>query len=275
MPVFETPGSVTLQIKIPAGHVVLTTSDEPKTEVELVSHGRRGSEALEQIVVTAHERPGGHVISIEQQDRLRWGPISINWGGDVEVRVICPAGADLEFSGASADLSASGRFGKVSAKTASGDLALGSVADKLHVKTASGDVAIQRIESEGSVQTVSGDVEIECVEATLTMRTVSGDVEVGRVRAPLTVTTTSGDVAIKTVERGEVRVQSVSGDSRIGVAQGTGVWMDATSLSGDLKSELGVADDAPAETSGEIVPLQVKSVSGDVRFVRAAAPSAD
>jgi DUF4097 and DUF4098 domain-containing protein YvlB len=273
VPVFETPGSVTLQIKIPAGHVVVTTSDEPKTDVELVSHGRRGSEAAEQIAVSAHERPGGHVISIEQRDRLRWGPISINWGGDIEVRVTCPAGCDLEFSGASADLGASGLFGKVEAKTASGDLRLGSIAGKLTVKTASGDVAIQKIESEGSVQTVSGDVEIERIDATLTMRTVSGDVDVGRVRAPLAVTTTSGDVAIRTVEGGEVRIQSVSGDSRIGVAQGTGVWMDASSLSGDLKSELGVADDAPSEAAGEIVPLHVKSVSGDVRFVRASRPN--
>jgi DUF4097 and DUF4098 domain-containing protein YvlB len=272
MPVFETPGSVELQIRLPAGRVIVNTADEPKTEVELVPHGRRGDEALEQITVTAHERPGGHVISIERRDRIRWGPISIDWGeGDIEVRVVCPTGTDLDFNGASADLSASGHFGKVSAKSASGDLRLGSVSGKLQIKTASGDVSVQAIEADSNVVTVSGDVDIESVDADLTARTVSGDVELGRVRAPLTLSTTSGDVDVKAVERGEVRVQSVSGDARIGVAQGTGVWMDASSLSGDLSSELGTVSDPPSEPEGEIVPLRVKSVSGDVSFVRAAA----
>jgi hypothetical protein len=273
VPVYETPGSVTLEIRLPAGHVTVKTTDEPRTEVELIPRGRRGEEAVEQIVVSAHEQPGGHVVTIEQQDRFRWGPISISWGGDIEIRITCPAGADLDFNGASADLSASGRFGKVSAKTASGDLRLGEVAGKLEIKTASGDVAVQSIETDSALNTVSGDVVVGRLEAALTARTISGDVELERVRAPLTLSTTSGDVAVKAVEAGEVRIQTVSGDARVGVAQGTPVWMDATSVSGDLKSELGVVDDAPPENGGdEIVPLHVKTVSGDVAFVRAGAP---
>jgi DUF4097 and DUF4098 domain-containing protein YvlB len=270
--VFETPGSVELQIRLPAGHVVLNTTDEPQTHVELVPKGRRGAEAIEQIKVEAQERPGGHVISIERRDRIRWGPISIDWGeGDVEVRVACPHGSDLEFNAASADLSASGRFGKVAAKTASGDLRFGTIGGKLSIKTASGDVSVQTVEADANVVTVSGDVDIEGIEADLTARTVSGDVALGRVRAPLTLSTTSGDVAVKVVERGDVRIQSVSGDTRIGVAHGTGVWLDASSLSGDLKSELADVQDVPADAEGEIVPLRVKSVSGDVSFVRASA----
>jgi hypothetical protein len=275
MPVFETPGSVTLEIRLPSGHVSVTTTDEPKTEVELVPRGRRGQEAADEIAVEARERPGGHVISIEKRDRIKWGPISIDWGGDVDVRVTCPAGADLDFNGASTDLSGTGEFGKVSAKTASGDLQLGRVGGKLQVKTASGDVSVQAIESDSSLVTVSGDVEVQRVEAALTARTVSGDVELGRVRAPLTLSTTSGDIAVKAVEGGDVRIQSVSGDARIGVAQGTGVWMDASSISGKLDSELGVVDDAPSDKSGEVVPLQVKTVSGDVLFVRASPAVAD
>jgi hypothetical protein len=272
VPVFETPGNVTLQIRLPAGHVTVKTEDEPKTEVELVARGRKGEEALEQIVVSAHEQPGGHVVSIEQEDRFRWGPISINWGGDIEARITCPTGTDLDFNGASADLSASGRFGKVSAKTASGDLRLGEIAGKLQVKTASGDVFVQAIETESALNTVSGDVGVKRIDASLTARTVSGDVELGRVRGPLLLSTTSGDVAVEAVEAGDVRIQTVSGDARVGVAQGTAVWMDATSVSGDLKSELGPGDDVPPESDGdEIVPLHVKTVSGDVAFVRAAA----
>ena len=68
----------------------------------------------------------------------------------------------------------------------------------------------------------------------------------------------------------------MSGDARIGVARGTRVWIDAVSVSGDLESELGLADQAPAagsaeqEPGGAVVPLHVKTVSGDVNIVRAA-----
>jgi DUF4097 and DUF4098 domain-containing protein YvlB len=276
VPLFQTPGSVELQIRLPAGRATVKTADEPITNVELVPRGRRGEEAIEQIIVRADEKPGGHVISIERKDRIKWGPLAIDWGeGDVEITVTCPTGTDIEFNGASADLSALGSYGKVAAKTASGDLRLGEIAGGLQVKTASGDVSVQRIESESSLQTVSGDVDVEWVNASLTARTVSGDVELGRVRASLTLGTTSGDVAVKAVEAGEVKIQTVSGDARVGVTQGTAVWMDAVSVSGTLRSELGVADNAPEQERDDIVPLQVKTVSGDVSFVRATAPIAD
>jgi Putative adhesin len=269
MPVFDTPGGVTLEIRLPAGHVTVKTADVPSTEVELIPHGRRGEEALEQIVVSAREQPGGHVVSVEQRDRFRWGPISINWGHEVEIRITCPLGSDLRFDGASCDLGAAGQFGKVEAKTASGDLRLGEISGKLQAKTASGDVSVQVVEAEAAVVTVSGDVELGRVDAALNTRTVSGTVELGVVRAPVAVATTSGDVAVRAVERGEVRVQTVSGEARLGVAEGTAVWLDASSVSGELRSELGVLEEKISDSSGDVVPLHVKTVSGDVTFVRA------
>jgi DUF4097 and DUF4098 domain-containing protein YvlB len=271
VPVFDTPGAVALEIRLPAGRVVVDSWDESRTDVELVALGRRGEEALEQISVSARELPGGHVVSIEQRDHFRWGPIAISWGSDVEVRISCPSGANVDFDGASADLSATGSYGKVSVRTASGDLRLGEIVEKLQVKTASGDVAVQAIRTESTITTVSGDVGAELVGAPLSVRTVSGDVELGRVRAPVTAQTTSGDVALRTVEGGEVRVQTVSGDARVGVAQGTAVWMDAVSVSGDLRSDLGMVEEAPEGSDADVVPLHVKTVSGDVSVVRAAA----
>jgi hypothetical protein len=48
--------------------------------------------------------------------------------------------------------------------------------------------------------------------------------------------------------------------------------VDAASVSGDLGSELGLeGDEATGESEAEVVPLHVKTVSGDVAVVRAAA----
>jgi hypothetical protein len=65
----------------------------------------------------------------------------------------------------------------------------------------------------------------------------------------------------------------VSGDVRVGVGRGTRVWIDAGTISGDLGSELGLDDTDPADDAGAggglVVPLHVKTVSGDVSIVRA------
>ncbi len=258
MPQFDTPGSVALEIRLPSGRVRVTTVDEPRTVVELIAKGRRGSDALEDIVIRSDERPGGHAITIEQKDKFRWGPIQISWGGDFEVHITCPPGADLDLAGGSTDLEVAGRLGEVTAKSASGDIKIEDVTRRLQLKTASGDISVGTIEAEGTVVTVSGDLDIRRVLAPLNARTVSGDVQIGA------------------IEAGDLQMQTVSGDIRIGVARGTRVWIDAVSVSGDLDSELGLADQAPETdsdeegTGGAVVPLHVKTVSGDVNIVRAA-----
>jgi Putative adhesin len=279
MEVFDTPGSVSLQFRLPSGRVVVTTADQPQTSVELVPLGRGGHDAIEAVEVTCRERAGGHVITVDEKERIRWGPIRISWGGNVEVRVVCPHGADLELSAGSTDLRVTGELGEVSARTASGDIQLDTVQDKIAVKTASGDISIGTIQDGGSAGTVSGDLGIRQVEGALTARSVSGDVRIGSLQAPLILSTTSGDIELEAVEAGDVRLQSVSGDIRVGVRRGTRVFIDAASVSGDLVSELGVSDDRPAaseEEDGneEVVPLHVKTVSGDVKIVSAARVSA-
>ena len=273
MPTFDTPGSVSLEIKLPSGRVVVTTADEPRTTVEVVALGRRGQDAIEEIEIAMDERAGHRVVRIEQKDRFRWGPIQITWGGDFECRVTCPPGTDLDLSGASTDVRVEGDLGEVSVRTASGDIRLGGVAGPLQVKTASGDVSLGALVGEGSVVTVSGDIGVECVDTALTTRSVSGDVAIASVAGEVGVSTTSGDVEIRAVRGGDVRVQTVSGDVRVGIARGTRVWIDAASVSGDLESELGLGDveDPSGDSEDSVVPLHVKTVSGDVSVVRAAA----
>ena len=272
MHVFETPGSVSLQVKLPSGRVLVTTADEPRTTVEVVAVGRRGQDAIDEIEVTMDERLGRNVIKVEQKDRFRWGPIQITWGGDFECRIVCPLGTDLDLAGGSTDLRSDGELGAVSVRTASGDIRLELVRGDLEAKTASGDISVDTITAQASLATVSGDIGVERVDAQLTARSVSGRLTIGSTSAALGLSTTSGNVDLKAITGGDVRVKSVSGDVRIGIAAGTRTWIDAASVSGRLESELGLEDQEPTADAGEaVVPLHVKTVSGDVSIVRAAA----
>jgi hypothetical protein len=270
MQVFETPGSVSLHVKLPSGRVLITTADDARTTVDVVAVGRRGQEAVDEVEVTMEERLGRHVVKIEQRDRFRWGPIQITWGGDFECRITCPPGSDLELSGGSTDLRAEGELGEVSVRTASGDVRLDAGVGEVQVKTASGDIGVRKIAAEASLVTVSGDVTVDRVDAALTARSVSGDVLIGTLASELSLSTTSGDVDVRAVTGGDVRVQTVSGDVRVGIARGTRTWIDAASVSGRLESELGLEDREPEGTESGVVPLRVKTVSGDVSVVRAA-----
>src|ERR671918_368081 len=210
MQVFETPGSVSLQIRLPSGRVAVTTVDEPRTTVDVISTGRRGTDAIDAIEISAEPYRDGHLVTIEHKDKIRWGPIQISWGGDVEVRVTCPPGSNLDFGSGSGDIRVDGDLGDVSVKTASGDVSLDNVAEKLQAKTASGDVTAGTIARGGQGVTVPGDVRPEGFETDLAARSVSGDVRIGRVRGPLQLSTTSGDVTLDSVESGEGRAQTVS-----------------------------------------------------------------
>ena len=272
MHVFETPGSVSLQIKLPSGRVLVTTADEPRTTVEVVAVGRRGQDAIDEIDVTMEERLGRHVVRVEQKDRFRWGPIQITWGGDFECRISCPTGTELDLSGGSTDIRAEGELGDVSIRTASGDIRLESVLHELQAKTASGDIEVAAAASQAAVVTVSGDIEVGRSDTSLTARSVSGEVTIGQSSGALGISTTSGDVDLKAVSDGDVRVQTVSGDVRVGIAKGTRTWIDAASVSGRLESELGLEEREPSsEGDAGVVPVHVKTVSGDVSVVRAAA----
>ncbi len=78
----------------------------------------------------------------------------------------------------------------------------------------------------------------------------------------------SGDVRVGSLREGAVTVQSVSGDVELGIAPGSNLDVDATSASGELSSEVPLAD-APSEDGGPTLVVRSRSVSGDFRVFRA------
>jgi DUF4097 and DUF4098 domain-containing protein YvlB len=218
--------------------------------------------------VEAHDRGDRHEIVIDVPKHKRGLLDVLGRGPEVGVRVRCPHGGDLRVRTSSADVETEGRLGSVDASTASGDLSFDSVDRKLSASTASGDVSVRDLGGSGSIKTASGDAEVAVARGPLTVNSASGDLEVGEAHESLSAATVSGDQVIGAVHGGEVKLQAVSGDIRVGVASGLRVWIDASSVSGSMRSELD-ADDGPAEGDGPVVELRARTVSGDVQILRA------
>jgi len=120
--------------------------------------------------------------------------------------------------------------------------------------------------------TVSGDVRLQRpVHGDLQAQTVSGDVHASRIGGSVTTKSVSGDVRIESVREGKATLQSVSGDIQLGIAPGTNVDVDANSVSGDLSSDVALADDPAMAHDGDGPTLVVrgKTVSGDFKLIRA------
>jgi DUF4097 and DUF4098 domain-containing protein YvlB len=273
---FDTPGKTRLRVKNAAGLISVDPSETGRTTVEL--EALRDDDATREAIERATVEMNGNEISVEigvGGKGFGVGPAWISFGRSpqVGVRIRCPEGADLECTTASADVAATGRLGEVEVKTASGDVAVEHVAG-LRVQSASGDVRAATIDGEARLQTVSGDVRLGIVVGPVTATLVSGDFAIDEAHTDLSAKTVSGDQRIGAIRQGQIKIQSVSGDVRIGIRPGTRLHIDANSVSGDVSSELDVKD-APSESpSGSEARLQAKTVSGDIEITRAAAVSA-
>lgn len=241
---FHTPGGVTLVVRLPSGSVEIETAEGEETRVELEGLNDPGREAVEEAVIE-------HVGDEVRVEVLKERTIILAFrSAKVRARITCPPGTLLRVDVVAADVAARGRFGASAVKSVSGDLSLDEVDGDLDVKSVSGNAEVARVAGSATLNTVSGDLRVRHLGGTAKGKSVSGDVE------------------LDAVHSGEVTVQSVSGDVTIGIAPGAGVWMDLKSLSGDTRSELAPAD-GPGEGETSSVEVRAKTVSGDIRLVRA------
>jgi DUF4097 and DUF4098 domain-containing protein YvlB len=231
---FPESGPLRLDLSLPAGEIELeaVAAGETVVELELV-HGSEAAVEEARVELRGDEL----IVKVDHQN------------AEVRLRLQVPEGSALRAKTASGDLRARGRLGDTDLKSASGDVQLDAVG-ALQAQIASGDLEVAR---------VAGDARVD---------SASGDVELGEAGGGVTVRTASGDQQVRSVAKGKVELASASGDIRVGIRQGSRLWVDARSMSGDVTSELEVGDEAPGE-DGPLVELQVTAMSGDVSVVRA------
>ncbi len=261
MPEFQTLQPIQLRVNLPAGLVDITATETDTTTVEVAAQNDSDKAARQLADETKVELRGDElVIEVPRGYRLRRTP-------GLDVRVTLPIESAVRASVASADLHARGRLGRLHVESASGDIEVEEVAGKVEVRTASGDTSVGRGDGPIQVQSASGEIRIGVAAAGFDVKSASGDVTVGEVSGSSTVRSASGDLTVRTARGGEIEANTASGDVRVGVAPGTGVYLDLSTLSGDTTSHL-QPEAEPA--SGPDLQLRLRTLSGDIDVVRSA-----
>lgn len=275
MHAFDTPGRPRLRVRNPSGLISVEAVETDRTTVEL--EALRDDEVTREAIAKSTVELNGNEVLVEVGGGMGFGIgsawISFGRSPQVGVKIVCPVGAELDCSTAAADVSATGRLGEVQVKTAAGDVSVEHVAE-LRVQSASGDVRAGSVGGEARIQTVSGDVRLASVAGPANVTLVSGDLAIDEAQSDLSGKSVSGELRVGAIREGQIKLQSVSGDVRLGVRPGTRLRIDATSTSGDISSEFDVKDRPSEESSGSEARLQIKTVSGDVEIIRATAVSA-
>jgi DUF4097 and DUF4098 domain-containing protein YvlB len=263
MPNWEFPGSdpIDVSVDLASGRVALNAAPVPATTVTVAPSrfSRNAEKLIDEFRVTFGQ--GRLEVAGPRRTGLFRGHAAF------DVTVTLPEGSRCRARTASAGITCHGGLAALDAHTASGDLTAASVTGRLQAETASGDVRLDET-GPAEIRTASGDVRLTRAHGDVSVRTASGDVSIGSAAGSVTAMTASGDFRLASAARGSARVSTASGDVVIGVNPGVGVYLDLSSATGSVISQL-----AESEPSDDVaLEVRCRTASGDIRIIRATVP---
>jgi DUF4097 and DUF4098 domain-containing protein YvlB len=272
----------TLDLQNVAGDIAITGGGGDQVRIEATKRVRHrvastARTTLQNVQITVSERGGNVEIRTDHRRDPRNGVAAVDY------RISVPNGANLVID------------------TVSGNVRVSNVGGELRANAMSGNIVTTSVRRVRLLTTVSGDVEVADGEADeLTAQTVEGDVILRNLKGRLLdLTTVNGDARLVNVELDRAAVRSMSGDLefngrlarsgryefrthygniRITPAGSPGFDLDATSYSGDVRSDFTLKIVAGAAgrdvrtlrgTFGDAAAiLSAQSFAGDILIVR-------
>ena len=229
-----------LDLQNVAGDISVTGGGGDDVRIDAVKRVRHPNEAeakalLSEIAIEVADR-GGRVEVRTEYPRRR------NWSGGVDFTLSVPRDASVSLRSVSGTVKVTNINGELRAETVSGDI-ITMTAKKLRVaKTVSGDVEISESEAdELSLGSVSGDVVVNRLKGSgFDAQSVSGDLRLTDVEIDhASIRSVSGDIDYsgRLARNGRYQFQSHSGDIRVTPADARGFAIEASTFSGDVRSD--------------------------------------
>ncbi len=252
-----------------AGDITVTRAGGGETTVEIVktARGRDAADAremLQAVTVDATERAGRAEVKAHYpgDDWRRNGRRNINVS--VAYNVSAPAGTRIAVESISGNVRITDIKGDITVNTISGDLHIGGAGRVGTAKTISGTVEIVDTQIDGvlSTSSVSGDVVVRRVSARrLEAGSVSGNVRLEDVQCDrVSASTTSANIVFAgpLAKNGRYELKGFSGDVRVQLSGNTGFELDASTFSGQIRS-----DDFPITARGRASRRSLSGTYGD------------
>ena len=245
----------TLSLGNVAGDITVTRGGGSDATIEIVKTARGRSvqdakDLLALVPVEVTERNG----RVEVKTRYPNGTGRRNVNVTVAYTVSAPAGTHLSIETISGDVKVTDIKGDLSANSISGDVRISGAGRISAAKTISGTVEIADTQSDGPIaaSSISGDALFRHVTARrLDATSVSGNIKVEDVQCErVSAQTTSGNVWFSgpLARSGRYELHAFSGEVRVVLSGNTGFEVDATSFSGEVRT------DVPITTHGNSQP---------------------
>jgi Putative adhesin len=258
VPTFTTPQPIVATVEIAVGSVRVSASERADTVVEVRPRDAGSSIDAEAAEQTRVELADGRLLVTAPKRRLR---SLLSAGPAIEVDVLLPEGSELDCTGW-ADYVCTGRLGAVAVEKAAGiriehaarvradssmgDITVGRIDGHADLQTAMGRIRVGALGGTASLKTAAGDLSVGEVAAAVRLKTAYGDIDVERALASVHAKTAAGSVRIGEAAAGTIELETAYGELEIGVPDGVAAYLDVSSGSGTVRSELG-ASAAPVE----------------------------
>jgi DUF4097 and DUF4098 domain-containing protein YvlB len=236
-----------------SGDITVTGGGGDEVRIEAIKRVRgNAAEAralLDAIQIQVAERSGLVEVRTELPPRR-------NWSGGVDYMITLPNSANVTLRAVSGDVHASNVRGELRAETVSGDVIASQLGRVRTLKAVSGDIQITDVEGgELTAGTVSGDVIARGLRVkAIDLESVSGDVRFTDVESDrVNLRTINGDIEYsgRLARSGRYDMQSHSGDIRLSPTGTPGFDVDASTFSGDIRSDFQLRAGAQLATAGD------------------------
>ncbi len=230
----------TFDLQNVSGDIVVTGGGGNEVRIDAIKRVRHPNESegralLQAIDVRIDERNGNVDVRTDY-------PRRVNWSGSVDYTVTLPRDANVVLRSISGDIRVSNLNGDLRAESTSGNVLATAVRRIRLAKTLSGDLEIADSDGDDVVgSTISGNVIARGLKArSVDLQSISGDLRMTDVESDRTfVKSISGNIDFsgRLAQNGRYEFQSHSGDVRVSPLGSTGFSIEASTFSGDLRSD--------------------------------------
>lgn len=229
----------TFDLQNVSGDVVVTGGGGNDVRIDATKRVRNPNESearalLQAMDVRIEERNGNVEVRTNYPRR--------NWSGGVDFTVTVPRDANVILRSVSGDIRVTNLNGDLRAETISGTLRTSSVQRIRQVKTISGDLELTDSDGdEVAGSTISGTITARGLKArSVDLQSVSGNMRMADVESDRTfVRSVSGDIDFsgRLARNGRYEFNSHSGNVRVAPQGAPGFSIEASTFSGDLRSD--------------------------------------